>query len=56
MDTKKISVHAVGMAVAAVVVWVLGMWVAIPAPIAVAFGTIAAAVVKWIVPDEMEAE
>lgn len=56
MNVKKISAHAVGMAVAAVAVWSLGQFAAImvPAEVSVAFGTLAAAAVSYLLPDEVE--
>ena len=56
MNVKKISVHAIGMSFAAVAVWLLNTYggVAVPAEVAVAFGTIAAAVVSFFTPDSME--
>lgn len=54
----KISAHALGMAFAAVAVWGLKVTKGIetPAEVAVAFGTIAAAVVSLLLPDDQEAE
>lgn len=58
MNVVKISVHALGMAVAGVAVWALRVWahVETPAEVAVAFGTIAAAAVQVLIPNEKEAE
>jgi len=58
MNGKKISAHAVGAALAAIVVWAINTWsgVAVPAEIAVAFGTVAAVAVSFALPDEMEGE
>lgn len=57
MKPKKISAHAIGAALAAVAVWCINAWsgMEVPAEVAVAFGTIAAGIVSWIVPDEIEA-
>lgn len=56
MNVKKISAHAIGAALAAVVVWALGQFakVMVPAEVSVAFGTLAAGVVSYIIPDEVE--
>ena len=56
MNGRKISAHAVGAALAAIVVWGLGTWakVSVPPEVAVAFGTVAAVGVSLIVPDEQE--
>lgn len=57
-NVVKISVHALGMALAGVAVWALRVWMKVetPAEVAVAFGTIAAAIVQLIIPNEKEAE
>lgn len=54
---KKISAHAIGAALAAVLVWGINTWsgIQVPAEISVAFGTIAAGIVSWVIPDEIEA-
>ena len=56
MNGKKISAHAVGAALAGISVWAINTWsgVVVPAEIAVAFGTVFAVGVSWVVPDEME--
>ena len=56
MNGKKISAHAVGAALAAIVVWALGAWakVVVPPEVAVAFGTVAAVGVSLAVPDDKE--
>ena len=56
MNVKKISAHTVGMALAAVTVWGLNALggVAVPAEVAVAFGTLASAGVSFMLPDEVE--
>lgn len=58
MNGKKISAHAVGMALAGVAVWALNAFakVGVPPEVAVAFGTLAAAAVSLLVPDEKEAD
>jgi hypothetical protein len=55
-DVIKISAHGVGAALAAVLVWALGAFakVAVPAEVSVAFGTLAAAGVSYLLPDEVE--
>lgn len=54
----RLSAHGIGMAIAGVAVWALKVWgkVDTPPEVAVAFGTIAAAVVSLLLPDEREAE
>lgn len=56
MNGKKISAHAVGAAIAAIVVWALQQYgkVAVPPEVAVAFGTVAAVVVSIVTPDDKE--
>lgn len=56
MNVKKISAHAIGAALAAVTVWALGQFakIMVPAEVSVAFGTIAAAGVSYLLPDEVE--
>lgn len=58
MNVKKISAHAVGMALSMLAVWAMNQFamIVVPAEIAVAFGTIAATVVSLLLPDEMESE
>jgi hypothetical protein len=58
MNGKKISAQLVGAAAAVVTVWAINTWggVAVPAEVAVAFGTIASVIVSWLTPDEMETE
>ena len=56
MNGKKISAHAVGASLAAIAVWAINTWsgVAVPAEVAVAFGTVAAVVVGLLTPDHLE--
>lgn len=58
MNGKKISAHAVGAALAAIVVWALGTWakVNVPPEVAVAFGSVAAVLVSLLIPDAQEVE
>jgi hypothetical protein len=58
MNGKKISAHAVGAALAAIAVWAINTWsgIAVPAEIAVAFGTVAAVAVSFAVPDSLESD
>ena len=58
MKGKKISVHTVGMALAAITIWALRAFgkIEVPAEIAVAFGTIVAVAVSILVPDDKEEE
>ena len=58
MNGKKISAHAVGAALAAIIVWAINTWsgIAVPAEVAVAFGTVAAVAVSLVVPDALEGE
>ena len=54
----RLSAHGLGMAIAGVAVWALKVWgkAETPPEVAVAFGTIAAAVVSLLLPDEKEQE
>jgi hypothetical protein len=56
MNVKKMSAHAIGMAIAGVAVWAIGAFakIMVPAEVAVAFGTLAAAAVSLALPDEVE--
>lgn len=47
---KRITAHGFGFALAAIVVWALGAFggIAVPAEVAVAFGTVAAGIVEFL--------
>ena len=58
MNGKKVAAQAVGAALAGITVWALGQWakIAVPAEVAVAFGTIFSVVVSLVTPDDKESE
>lgn len=57
MKGKQISAQVLGMALAGIFVWALGAFakIAIPAEIAVAFGTVFSIGASLLIPDNMEA-
>lgn len=58
MKGKKFSAQMIGMALAAIAVWLLNdiAGIPVPAPIAVAFGTLASVIAGAAIPDEKEAD
>lgn len=58
MKGKKFSAQVIGLAIAAIVVWLINDLGGIPVPpiVAVAFGTLASVIASAIIPDEKEAE
>jgi hypothetical protein len=58
MKGKRIAAQAVGAALAAIAVWGLNQWakIAVPAEVAVAFGTVFSVAVSLLTPDERESD
>lgn len=58
MKGKKFSSQIIGLAIAAIVVWLINdLWlIPVPPSIAVAFGTLASVIASAIIPDEKEAD